>query len=500
MPISYRIVSLSALLLGFFVIGAHDVKALTRPITFPVLGYTSYRNDFGDPRVGHTHIGNDIFGKKMQPLLAAVTGTARQVSYPQPSYGYYISIQDAEGYEYIYIHINNDTSGTDDNKGGGKYAYAPSVERSWPVVAGQVIGYMGDSGNAESTSPHLHFEIHDPEDAPINPFFSLQAAKKLSAAVPTPVLPFEILPYGKFNIGANIATGDVVSAFDGKEIVVGAAAGAPPQIRIMAQDGAAAGGFYLPQKTFRGGVDVAVGDVNGDGVNEIITALGAGSQPLIQVHDNKGVVLSSFLAYAGRFPGGSRVSTADLDGNGVAEIITAAGKGGGPDVRVYTMSGNLLSSFYAYTSRFRGGVDVAGISANPTGSGRIVTTPLAGGGPDVRIYTAQGGFEASFYSGDSTFRGGLHVTTANDPTTGEPMIFTVPMSNARGIIRQQTRGGVVVNEHNVFERWWLGGFDVAVIDSTIFTSLTENFRRGSIMKTTWSASSSGRSWFDWNGF
>lgn len=498
MPFKVNItLGLLVLFSGLFVVGGHSASALTREIIFPVLGPVSHHNDYGAPRSGHSHIGNDMIGKKMQPLLAAVTGTARQVAFPQPSYGWYLSIEDAEGYTYVYIHINNDTPGTDDNKGGGNYAYAPGVDRRWPVVAGQVVAYMGDSGNAESARPHLHFEIHDPNGDPFNPFPSLQAATKLTRAVPTPALPSELLPYNQFKVGSNIATGDIVPELPGDEIVVGAAAGSSPQIRVLTSDGKVAGNFFLPQTRFTGGVDVAVGDVNGDGVNEIITGLGVGGEPLIQILDRNGTVLSQFLAYGKSFKGGARVSSADLDGDGLDEIITGAGRGGGPDVRVYNSSGVLYASFYAYAPRFRGGVDVAGISQTAANPGRIVTAPAAGGGPDIRVYGMFGEFQASFYSDDPAFRGGLRVAAAWDETAGQSVIFTVPMSGARGDIRQLTLDGQILNLENIFERWWTGGFDVAVADRIIYTSSAFNNRRGSIMKTSWS---SGSSRFSWNDF
>lgn len=482
----YRFVGLSALLVGWLGLSGHYASALTRQIVFPVLGPVSYNNDFGAPRVGHTHEGNDLLGQKMQPLLAAVDGTARYVAFPEPNYGWYISLEDSDGYSYVYIHTNNDTPGTDDNRGGANFAYAPSVDNSWPVVAGQVIAYMGDSGNAEHTHPHLHFEIRTPDDVAINPFFSLQVAKKLTQPVTTPSLPFELLPYSQFKVGSNIASGDLAPEFPGNELVVGAGPGSPPQVRIITSNGSAAGNFFLAQKTFRGGVDVAVGDVNGDGVQDIVTGLGPGDQPLVQIHDRHGVVLSQFLAYTAKFRGGVRVSTADLDGDGVAEIITGAGRGGSPDVRVYRMNGDLVTSFYAYTPRFRGGVDVAGVSATDQQLGRIVTAPAAGGGPDVRVFNANGGFANSFWSGDSTFHGGLRVTTAWDDQTNQTVIFTVPMSAGQGVIRQLSLNGAVLNEQNVFERWWTGGFDVTVADRVIYTSSAYNNRRGSIMKTDWS--------------
>jgi hypothetical protein len=78
-----------------------------------------------------------------------------------------------DGWESWYIHLDNDTTGTDDGKGWGiKRAITPGVR----VSAGQHIAWVGDSGNAESTEPHLHFELHDPSGTVVNPYSSLVAA------------------------------------------------------------------------------------------------------------------------------------------------------------------------------------------------------------------------------------------------------------------------------------------------------------------------------------
>src|SRR3990167_6722305 len=162
----------------FFALAPLTVTAAEiRDIIFPVIGSVSYTDDFGAPRSGHTHEGNDLLGSKGLPLIAAVDGTIRYVAWPEPDYGYYVSITDKDGYRYVYIHINNDTPGTDDGNGGGINAYAPYVESSYPVKAGQLIGWMGDSGNAESTTPHLHFEIRTPDGEAFSPYNSLQTAE-----------------------------------------------------------------------------------------------------------------------------------------------------------------------------------------------------------------------------------------------------------------------------------------------------------------------------------
>jgi hypothetical protein len=153
-------------------------SAAVRSITFPINGTSSFRNDFSEPRANgaREHLGIDIIATKMTPVVAAIDGTVSYVVSPQASWGYSISIRDAEGYQYRYLHLNNDVPGTDDGKGGEANAYAPGVRRGVKVAKGDVLGWVGDSGNAEATVSHLHFEIRDPKRIPINPYESLLAA------------------------------------------------------------------------------------------------------------------------------------------------------------------------------------------------------------------------------------------------------------------------------------------------------------------------------------
>ena len=152
--------------------------AVIRNIEFPVNGPNSFRNDFGELRGGGTrkHRGNDIIASKMTPLVSAVDGKVLYVVSPQASWGYEILIVDAEGYQYDYLHVNNDNPGTDDGMGGEVHAYAPGITNGASVSKGQLVGWVGDSGNSENTVPHLHFEIHDPQGGIINPYDSLIVA------------------------------------------------------------------------------------------------------------------------------------------------------------------------------------------------------------------------------------------------------------------------------------------------------------------------------------
>src|SRR3989339_249796 len=183
-----KIFAIVAILAYAFVsipVGAADE---IRPIVFPVEGEYDYSDNYGDARSGgRLHEGIDIFAKKMTPLVSAVDGYVAFLPQDEPSWGYGIFIRDVDDYSYRYIHVNNDTPGTDDGMGGTIYAYAPTITRGSRVVAGQLIGWVGDSGNAENVGPQLHFEIRLPNGDPINPYQSLVNASQPGTFDPTNV-------------------------------------------------------------------------------------------------------------------------------------------------------------------------------------------------------------------------------------------------------------------------------------------------------------------------
>jgi hypothetical protein len=149
-------------------------------IIFPVEGVANFSDDFGDGRSGgRLHEGNDLMAPKMTPILAARGGRIVSAPTTEPSYGYTISIAGDDGYKYNYLHINNDNPGTDDGQGGSQYAYALGISSGITVIQGQQIAWVGDSGNAEATASHLHFEIRLADDAAINPYQYLNAALKI---------------------------------------------------------------------------------------------------------------------------------------------------------------------------------------------------------------------------------------------------------------------------------------------------------------------------------
>jgi hypothetical protein len=150
-----------------------------RSISFPVAGPVSYVNDFGACRDGcsRAHQGNDLIGDRLQPLLAMHDGVIDHLV-DHLTAGYGVVIRDAEGWEYRIYHVNNDTPGTDDGADDGTWRFAQGIAPATTVRAGQLIGWMGDSGNSEGSVPHAHVEIHRPDGVAINPYWSLRAAQR----------------------------------------------------------------------------------------------------------------------------------------------------------------------------------------------------------------------------------------------------------------------------------------------------------------------------------
>jgi hypothetical protein len=172
-------------------------------------------------------------------------------------------------------------------------------------------------------------------------------------------------------------------------LLTGAGPGGGPHVRAFhGRDGALLTDFFAYTPAFAGGVGVALGDVSGDGVPDIITGAGPGAVPHVRVFD--GVTLTeirSFAAYDPGFTGGVAVAAGDVNGDGVADIVTGAGPGGGPHVRVFdgtTLA--VLHSFFAYDAGFTGGVTVAAADLSGDGRAEVVTGAGPGGGPHVKVF------------------------------------------------------------------------------------------------------------------
>jgi murein DD-endopeptidase MepM/ murein hydrolase activator NlpD len=137
---------------------------------------TEFTDDYGYVG-GRYHRGIDIFGAKGDPVVAVAGGIVERVDHGR-SAGNYVVVSHIGGWETWYLHLNNDSPGTDDGRLGPEHAVGPGVAVGWWVPAGTIIGYVGDSGNAEGAQPHTHFEVHL-GGSTVNPYPYLWGAQTL---------------------------------------------------------------------------------------------------------------------------------------------------------------------------------------------------------------------------------------------------------------------------------------------------------------------------------
>ncbi|MFH0828714.1 MAG: FG-GAP-like repeat-containing protein [Candidatus Kerfeldbacteria bacterium] len=203
----------------------------------------------------------------------------------------------------------------------------------------------------------------------------------------------------KMKTGAAVAVADVSG--DGfNDIVIAPAGNYPGFVRVSRYNPTSKkftrfAEFSAQSSKYRGGVNIAAADLDQNGFAEIIVAPASkGRQSTVEVYEydkktKKVVKRTSFSAYAKSFNGGMKVGNADIDGDGIKEILVSPAPGA-TDVRVYSYSNRkarLMGKFFAGSTQFRGGVDVAGSDVNFDGKDEVLTAMYSNGLPGVRVFS-----------------------------------------------------------------------------------------------------------------
>jgi uncharacterized repeat protein (TIGR01451 family) len=285
----------------------------------------------------------------------------------------------------------------------------------------------------------------------------------------TGVMKYSFLAYIEgFRGGVSVAVGDING--DGiADIVTGAGPGGGPHVRAFnGIDGTALTGpvasFMAYNPEFHGGVNVAIGDVNDDGVNDVITGAGFGGGPhVIAFSGANASILHSFYAYAQTFNGGVNVAAGDINNDGKDDIITGAGRTGGPHVNVFSgANGTNLRSFYAYDPLFLGGVTVASGDINGDNRDDIITGPGAGGGPHIRAFSGIDNSQLqSFMAMAPNIAGGVSVGVVDADNDGNEDIMVGSGFKGDNRVRFFNGSSVAqISSFLAFDATFLGGLYV----------------------------------------
>ena len=202
----------------------------------------------------------------------------------------------------------------------------------------------------------------------------------------------------------------------------GAGAGGGPAVSVYnSLDNSILNTFFAFEEGFTGGVQTAVADVNNDGISDVIVGAGPGGGPRVIVYDgstNFTTQLFDFFAFSTSFTGGVSVAGGDFNADGFADIVVGAGPGGGPQVNIFDgQTGNLLTQFFAYDQSFRGGVTVAVGDIDGSSFNSVVTGAGAGGGSHVKSFRNS----RFFMIGDTPILPGNQSISMNQ--TGEFMAY-----------------------------------------------------------------------------
>ena len=197
------------------------------------------------------------------------------------------------------------------------------------------------------------------------------------------------------------------------QVVVGFDVGGPPVVRVYDPFNPATPltQVYPAAPNFTGGIRVAVGDVSGDGEPDLVTGLGPGGPAEVRAYYGLGILLlRTFNAYGPSYTGGVNVAVGDVDGDGIADIITGT-VSGTSHVKVFSgLHGGELASFFAFDQQYLGGVRVGAADVNGDGRDDV----LVGGGPGafgghVKVFDGVTKAQIGSFLALSGYTGGIYV-------------------------------------------------------------------------------------------
>lgn len=214
----------------------------------------------------------------------------------------------------------------------------------------------------------------------------------------------------KLRAGVNIAVADT-NGDNTAEIITSVRSGGNNFIKIFDYQGKELKSWAVKIDGQGGNMAVAVSDIDNDSQVEVIAAAASGALPMVRIFDTLGKKEAEWLAFAKSFRGGVSVAVGDIDADGVKEVVVAP-QSGGPQVRIFSPVGKALGQFFAFENSFRGGATVAVANMDADKSDEIIVGPGRGRAAEVRVFSKYGADfvqDKMFNVFEKNFKGGINL-------------------------------------------------------------------------------------------
>lgn len=264
---------------------------------------------------------------------------------------------------------------------------------------------------------------------------------------------------------SSIAVGDV-NGDNLDEIVVGSPSGSEPQIMILSSGGKVLKKFLAYDKSFRGGVNVALANLNDNEQAEIISVPASRSTAQVRIFDYSGKIQKQFLAADKKIVGSWSVAAGNVEGKGDNKIVIAFGSGQEPQVRIFNKDGKLTSIFLAYEKNFRGGVKVA--VANIDGrknrdQAEIIVVPGKGRETQVKIFNNLGQLQKKFLAYNKNWQEGASLAVGDLNNDGMSEIALGANPGGAPHVRVFDNQGTLRESFYAWDAAWNGGVNLGII-------------------------------------